>query len=77
MRQSSGLSTTEFIVLLTFFAVAGYVLLPRFISIEPEMVEATWQETKHKAEQVTETLSNKATYDRIEQELGRGEDTRQ
>ncbi|HBH7880566.1 MSHA biogenesis protein MshA [Vibrio mytili] len=76
MRKSQGLSSIEFIVVLIILGVVGYVVLPRFISFEPETYEATWQETKQKAEHVSESLSNKATYDRIEEELERskGED---
>ncbi|EPN4980694.1 MULTISPECIES: MSHA biogenesis protein MshA [Vibrio] len=71
MKSIRGLSTTEFIVLLTFFAVAGYVLLPRYISFGPETYEAKWEQTKQTAEHVSETLSNKETYDRIEEEISR------
>ncbi len=61
----------ESLVLLIFIAVVGYMVLPRFISFEPEIYEAKWEQTKQTAEHVSETLSNKETYDRIEQELGR------
>ncbi|WP_257970268.1 MSHA biogenesis protein MshA, partial [Vibrio parahaemolyticus] len=66
-----GLTTREFVVLLVFFSVLGYVVLPRFISFEPETYEAKWEQTKQTAEHVSETLSNKETYDRIEEEIGR------
>ncbi|WP_257967440.1 MSHA biogenesis protein MshA, partial [Vibrio parahaemolyticus] len=59
------------VVLLVFFSVLGYVVLPRFISFEPETYEAKWEQTKQTAEHVYETLSNKETYDRIEEEIGR------
>ncbi|WP_256936370.1 MSHA biogenesis protein MshA, partial [Vibrio diabolicus] len=49
----------------------GYVVLPRFISFEPETYETKWEQTKQTAEHVSETLSNKETYDRIEEEIGR------
>ena len=71
MRKSQGLSSKEFIIVLIILGVVGYVLLPRFISFEPETYEAKWEQTKQTAEHVSETLSNKETYDRIEQELGR------
>ncbi|EGQ7799911.1 MSHA biogenesis protein MshA [Vibrio parahaemolyticus] len=68
MRKSSGLSAIEFVVVLIILGVIGYVVLPRFISFEPETYEAKWEQT---AEHVSETLSNKETYDRIEEEIGR------
>ncbi|UYI46794.1 MSHA biogenesis protein MshA [Vibrio natriegens] len=71
MRKSQGLSSIEFVVVLIVLGVVGYVLLPRFISAEPETYEAKWEQTKQTAEHVSETLSNKQTYDRIEQELSR------
>ncbi len=71
MKSTSGLSTMESLVLLIFISVVGYVVLPRFISFEPEIYEAKWEQTKQTAEHVSETLSNKETYDRIEEELGR------
>ncbi|EDP58132.1 hypothetical protein [Vibrio sp. AND4] len=76
MRKLSGLSAIEFVSVLIIFAVVGYVVLPRFISVEPEIFEletyeAKWQHTKQTAEHVSETLSNKETYDRIEEELER------
>ncbi len=71
MRKSQGLSSKEFIIVLIILGVVGYVLLPRFIIFEPETYEAKWEQTKQTAEHVSETLSNKETYDRIEQELGR------
>ena len=70
MRQSSGFSAIEFVVVLILLGVIGYVVLPRFLSFEPETYEAKWEQTKQTAEQVSETLSNKQTNDRIEQELG-------
>ncbi|HHG3227305.1 TPA: MSHA biogenesis protein MshA [Vibrio parahaemolyticus] len=71
MKDNRGLTTREFVVLLVFFSVLGYVVLPRFISFEPETYEAKWEQTKQTAEHVSETLSNKETYDRIEEELER------
>ncbi|PFG55203.1 hypothetical protein ATG66_1470 [Vibrio sp. ES.051] len=71
MRQSSGLSSIEFVVVLTVLGVIGYVILPRFISFEPETYEAKWEQTKQTVEHVSESLSNKQTYDRIEDELER------
>ncbi|ALG50648.1 MSHA biogenesis protein MshA [Vibrio parahaemolyticus] len=71
MKDNRGLTTREFVVLLVFFSVLGYVVLPRFISFEPETYEAKWEQTKQTAEHVSETLSNKETYDRIEEEIGR------
>lgn len=71
MSKTSGLSAIEFMVVLIILGVIGYVVLPRFISFEPETYQTKWEETKQQAEQVSETLSNKETYDRIEQELGR------
>ncbi|NOH49624.1 MSHA biogenesis protein MshA [Vibrio rotiferianus] len=71
MRQSSGLSALEFVAVLIILGVIGYVVLPRFISFEPETYEAKWEQTKQTAEHVSETLSNKQTYDRIEEEMGR------
>lgn len=71
MRKSSGLSSVEFIAVLVILGVIGYVVLPRFISAESEHIEAQWQVTKQKAQYVSETLSNKQTYDRIEEELER------
>ncbi|HCE3303891.1 TPA: type II secretion system protein [Vibrio parahaemolyticus] len=68
MRKSSGLSAIEFVVVLIILGVIGYVVLPRFISFEPETYEAKWEQT---TEHVSETLSNKETYDRIEEEIGR------
>ncbi|WP_257973950.1 MSHA biogenesis protein MshA, partial [Vibrio parahaemolyticus] len=70
-KDNRGLTTREFVVLLVFFSVLGYVVLPRFISFEPETYEAKWEQTKQTAEHVSETLSNKETYDRIEEEIGR------
>ena len=69
--KNSGYSRIEYIVVLILLGVISYVLLPRFISFEPETYEAKWEQTKQTAEHVSETLSNKETYDRIEQELGR------
>ena len=69
MRKSLGLSTTEWVVLLAVLGVLGFIVLPKWISFEPETYEKKWQQTKEKAEHVSETLSNKATYDEIEQEL--------
>nr|WP_321381271.1 MSHA biogenesis protein MshA [uncultured Vibrio sp.] len=74
MRQSSGLSSIEFVVVLIILGVIGYVVLPRFISVEPDTYKAKWEQTKQTAEHVSETLSNKQTYDRIEQELGRSKE---
>ncbi|HCG7481635.1 TPA: MSHA biogenesis protein MshA [Vibrio parahaemolyticus] len=71
MRKSSGLSAIEFVVVLIILGVVGYVVLPRFISFEPETYEAKWEQTKQTADHVSETLSNKETYDRIEEEIGR------
>ena len=71
MRQSSGFSAIEFVVVLIILGVIGYVVLPRFISFEPETYEAKGEQTKQTAEHVSETLSNKETYDRIEEEIGR------
>ncbi|CDU00445.1 MULTISPECIES: hypothetical protein [Vibrio diabolicus subgroup] len=71
MKDNRGLTTREFVVLLVFFSVLGYVVLPRFISFEPETYETKWEQTKQTAEHVSETLSNKETYDRIEEEIGR------
>jgi hypothetical protein len=71
VKDNRGLTTREFVVLLVFFSVLGYVVLPRFISFEPETYEAKWEQTKQTAEHVSETLSNKETYDRIEEEIGR------
>lgn len=71
MRNSSGFSAIEFVVVLIILGVVGYVVLPRFISFEPETYEAKWEQTKQTAEHVSETLSNKETYDRIEEELER------
>ncbi|TOM34085.1 MSHA biogenesis protein MshA [Vibrio parahaemolyticus] len=71
MRKSSGLSAIEFVVVLVILGVIGYVVLPRFISFEPETYEAKWEQTKQTAEHVSETLSNKETYDRIEEEISR------
>lgn len=42
MRKSSGLSAIEFVVVLIILGVIGYVVLPRFISFEPETYEAKW-----------------------------------
>ncbi|CAE6890317.1 hypothetical protein ACOMICROBIO_GDFFDHBD_00855 [Vibrio sp. B1REV9] len=69
MRKSSGLSSVEFVVVLVLLGVVGYVVLPRFISFEAETYEAKWEQTKQTAEHVSESLSNKKTYDRIEKEL--------
>lgn len=69
MRKSSGLSSVEFVVVLIILGVVGYVVLPRFISFEVESYEAKWEQTKQTAEHVSESLSNKKTYDRIEKEL--------
>ncbi|BBM63673.1 MSHA pilin protein MshA [Vibrio alfacsensis] len=69
MRKSSGLSAIEFVVVLIILGVIGYVVLPRFISCEVETYEAKWEQTKQTAEHVSESLSNKKTYDRIEKEL--------
>lgn len=69
MRKSSGLSAIEFVVVLVTLGVVGCVVLPRFISFEPETYEAKWEQTKQTAEHVSESLSNKKTYDRIEKEL--------
>ncbi len=69
MRQSLGLSSIEFVIVLVTCGVVGYLLLPRFISVEPETYQVKWQETKEAAQQVSETLSKKHTYDRIEQEI--------
>ncbi|WP_171053750.1 type II secretion system protein [Vibrio rotiferianus] len=74
MHKSSGLSAIELLVVLIILGVIGYVVLPRFISFEPETYEAKWEQTKQTAEHVSETLSNKATYDRIEQEMGKSEE---
>ncbi|EGQ9823337.1 MSHA biogenesis protein MshA [Vibrio parahaemolyticus] len=71
MRKSSGLSAIEFVVVLIILGVIGYVVLPRFISVEPEVYEQHWEDTVQKAEHVAETLSNKQTYDRIEEEMGK------
>ncbi|WP_162889704.1 MSHA biogenesis protein MshA [Vibrio sp. dhg] len=71
MPKSQGLSSIEFVVVLIVLGVIVYLLLPRFINFEPETYEAKWEQTKQTAEHVSETLSNKETYDRIEQELGR------
>ncbi|AVF66849.1 MSHA biogenesis protein MshA [Vibrio alginolyticus] len=71
MRIVKGLSRIEFVVILVFIATAGYIVLPRYISFEPEIYEAKWEQTKQTAEHVSETLSNKETYDRIEEEIGR------
>jgi Tfp pilus assembly protein PilE len=73
MKFQKGLSTIEFILLLIVLGVVAYVVVPRYINLEPENIEAKWQQTKQKAEHVSETLSNKATYDRIEQEMGKSE----
>lgn len=74
MRKHNGLSTLEFIILLIVFAVACYLFVPRFVELDSENIEAQWQDTKKKAEHVAETLSNKATYDRIEQGMGKSEE---
>ena len=71
MRIVKGLSRIELVVVLAFIAVAGYLVLPRFVSFEPEVYEQQWQDTVQKAEHVAETLSNKQTYDRIEEEMGK------
>lgn len=71
MRKSSGLSAIEFVVALIILGVISYVVLPRFISVEPEVYEQHWEDTVQKAEHVAETLSNKQTYDRIEEEMGK------
>ncbi|MGR5245979.1 MULTISPECIES: MSHA biogenesis protein MshA [Vibrio] len=76
MRTSSGLSSVEFAVVLILLGVVGYVVLPRFISFESEQVEAQWEVTKQKAQHVSESLSNKKTYDRIEEELERAKGER-
>lgn len=73
MKFQKGLSTIEFILLLIVLGVVAYVVVPRYINLEPENIEVKWQQTKQKAEHVSETLSNKATYDRIEQEMGKSE----
>jgi type II secretory pathway pseudopilin PulG len=69
MRKTSGLSAIEFVVVLIILGVIGYVVLPRFISFAPETYQTKWEDTKQQAEQVSETLSNKHTYDLIEQEM--------
>ncbi|MGR5422338.1 MSHA biogenesis protein MshA [Vibrio sp. PNB22_4_1] len=76
MRKSSGLSSVEFAVVLILLGVVGYVVLPRFISFEAETYEAKWEQTKQTAEHVSESLSNKKTYDRIEEELERAKGER-
>ncbi|MGR5069512.1 MSHA biogenesis protein MshA [Vibrio alfacsensis] len=76
MRKPSGLSSVEFAVVLILLGVVGYVVLPRFISFESEQVEAKWEVTKQKAQYVSETLSNKQTYDCIEEELERAKGER-
>ncbi|MGR5278981.1 pilus assembly FimT family protein [Vibrio rotiferianus] len=74
MRIVKGLSRIELVVVLAFIAVAGYLVLPRFVSFEPEVYEQHWEDTVQKAEHVAETLSNKQTYDRIEEEMGKSKD---
>ncbi|MGR5302085.1 MSHA biogenesis protein MshA [Vibrio alfacsensis] len=76
MRKPSGLSSVEFAVILILLGVVGYVVLPRFISFEAETYEAKWEQTKQTAEHVSESLSNKQTYDRIEEELERAKGER-
>ncbi|MCQ9066664.1 MSHA biogenesis protein MshA [Vibrio diabolicus] len=71
MRIVKGLSRIELVVILSFIAIVGYIVLPRYVSFEPEIYEAKWEQTKQTAEHVSETLSNKETYDRIEEEIGR------
>lgn len=71
MRIVKGLSRIELVVILSFIAIVGYIVLPRYVSFEPEIYEAKWEQTKQTAEHVSETLSNKETYDRIDEEIGR------
>ncbi|HHX8308715.1 MSHA biogenesis protein MshA [Vibrio diabolicus] len=71
MRIVKGLSRIELVVILVLIAITGYIVLPSYVSFEPETYEAKWEQTKQTAEHVSETLSNKETYDRIEEEIGR------
>jgi len=71
LRIVKGLSRIELVVILSFIAIVGYIVLPRYVNFEPEIYEAKWEQTKQTAEHVSETLSNKETYDRIEEEIGR------
>ncbi|HHX8300028.1 TPA: MSHA biogenesis protein MshA [Vibrio diabolicus] len=71
MRIVKGLSRIELVVILSFIAIVGYIVLPRYVNFEPETYEAKWEHTKQTAEHVSETLSNKETYDRIEEEISR------
>ncbi|EMV2918184.1 MULTISPECIES: Tfp pilus assembly protein FimT/FimU [Vibrio] len=71
MRIVKGLSRIELVVILVLIAITGYIVLPSYVSFEPETYEAKWEQTKQTAEHVSETLSNKETYDRIEEEISR------
>ncbi|PNQ71232.1 hypothetical protein [Vibrio sagamiensis] len=69
MRKSLGLSTIEWVTLLTVLGTLGIIVLPKLIGFESESYEKTWQQTEAKAEHISEILSNKETYDEIKQEL--------
>ncbi len=66
-RKSSRISAVEIVVLVIILAVIGYVVLPRFISFEPEIYQAEWEHTKQGAKHFADKLSEKEMFDAIEE----------